>query len=202
MNQLESAHRSVRRFFAEALAAAGEGGAPYKVRLEDEQVKDADRPQAVVLPIADADLASPPRVSVPQGDYQLRQSFAATAYPEVDGSSRATRMRANEIADLLMTCVLCGMVDDDGESVAYPGSIALFDYTGVPVEGAGRSDALTVEQVGVMDVLACTGRPIPDPVDDRRWTAIVTLRLSWWAAGRVAPEAPLVDRLIPSSVEM
>jgi hypothetical protein len=42
---------------------------------------------------------------------------------------------------------------------------------------------------------------VQDPIDPLRFTVPVDLRLTWWAAGRVPPDAPIVQR-IPGTAHM
>jgi hypothetical protein len=173
--------RSIRRWLWMAL-----GDAAWTLRDSRFEVPDDQRPagyvdqaSAVSMPFA--------RSSVPQGDVQMRTTFSLQLYPSVEGSAEDCDARARRLADELGRCVVMGVVVPGPSPVVLGGplSLPLWDFEGVSL------DELPVgPPVGVADVDSVGARAIPDPLDDRRWTVAVDLRVSWWTGGRSRLSVP------------
>lgn len=180
-------HRSLRRYAAQALDG-------WTVRTQRSEVKDTERPLAVVEP------ASPitttfARATVPQGDVSKVQAFSVMAYPALGDTPNESRLAASQVQQLLDAIITRGMVDDDGASIAPPLRIPIYDYDGVPVVGAGRAGP--VAPYGWAWVEDHSANIVQDPLDHLRFTVPLDVRLSWAEAGRRVPDAPIVARVIP-----
>lgn len=186
-------HRSVRRYIATAL------GNTWRIRGEREVIKDDERPAAVVefsTPVGQGP-GHRDRRTIPQGDVSRAATFAVTAYPALFDTAREGRHEADRIADLLDQTIGQGLVDDDsGElvNIGHPLAVPVYDYAGVPLTGAGRGGP--ADPYGWAMVETHSVHPIQDPLDEKRWTVAMSLRLSWWRAGREAMPAERWQRIM------
>lgn len=194
---IDDIERSLKRWAAAVTGQLDEGGREWRIGTQETQIADKDRPY---LLIDATDEAAPDfiRGSIPQGDIQMRQPFALTAYPSTQGTAAETKRRAREVADLLMRAITIGLVaeDDAGLLVTWPLALPVFDYATVPIRGSGAERAGPAEPYAQAEVDSPAARAIPDALDEHRWTVPLTFRLTWWQPGRVRPNAPplpLVD---------
>lgn len=177
--RLQDAQRSFRRWLWLAL-----GDDAWTLRDARFEVPDDQRPAGYI------DVATPTstpfaRATIPQGDVQKRVTLAATLYPVTTGTAEETGERASQLADELDACITHGVVvaavgATPEQVLGYPLSLPLWDFAGVSLDELPAG-----EPVAFADVDSVTARPIPDPLDDHRWTVVLELRLSWWAGGRV-----------------
>lgn len=182
----EDVHRSLRRWCTLALDDVTDPGAEWVVELVRREVADQERPVAVV---ENAGPMIPKRAQrqsigrlVGHGgmDRDLVQPWTLTAYPITEGSARDCALRAERIAAKLFDAVSLGMTVDGA-----PLRIALYEY-----EGLGFTEADPEDPYDYLWVDDFSGRAIPDSFDDRRFTVVLTLRLSWRAPGRAMPPTP------------
>jgi hypothetical protein len=169
--------RSARRWLALALADDAWS-------LEDERIEVADDQRPVGIVEATTGLAVAfARSSVPQGDVQKRVTVTMTLYPETTGTGQECGRRARALVDAITDAWTIGLVIPPVGAVVevplYPAALPLWDFGAladdVTVQGAPLSyamaDSVTIRDVG-------------DPLDDRRWTVVCELRLTWWSGGR------------------
>lgn len=187
IDDVTSVPRSLKRWAAAVLPA------DYTVTLEETPpaVPDEDRPLANVLPTSEVTTLFARR-SIPQGDVQRQQSFALTVYPAVKAGAnlltvKETGAEARRLTALLEDAVVIGTTEGEA-GFSYPMTVPLWDYTGVPETGPDRAGPL--QPASAAEVADHTVRPLADPDDPRRRTVVLSLRLTWWAAGR--------DRLLPA----
>lgn len=171
--------RSSRRWLSFALHGTGDWS------LEDERIEVADdeRPVGIVevtTPVS-IDFA---RVSVPQGDVRKRATITCTLYPEATGTAQECGRRARELVDALTDAWAFGLILPPvvpwAEVPLYPAAMPVWDFDGV-------ADVATVEGPPLTYAIAGdtpTVRDIADPLDDRRWTVVFEVRLTWWSGGR------------------
>lgn len=171
--------------------------------LEDERIEVADdqRPVAVVemtTPVA----TTFARLSVPQGDVSQRATLTASLYPLTTGTAQVCGRRARDLVDALHAAWTFGLIlPGVPELPLYPSALPLWDF-------AGLADTETVEGPPLAYATAdsVTIRDIPDPLDDRRWTVVFELRLSWLTGGRsrwgteVEPIAVDVPAGVPETI--
>lgn len=185
MYDADSIARSVRRYVAEML------GAPWALSLERAEVRDDARPAGVVE-IGQTRLRSG-RVSIPQGSVVRFAPVTVTLYPalaEPRSAGRAARQLASRLSDLIG--VGAEWYDAvTGRPLAGPDRIPLYDYDDVALDGTEEErsgPALPHDWLWAEDYGA---EPVQDPIDPRRWSVVMDLRVSWEQPGRVTPEAPL-----------
>lgn len=191
--------RSLRRWLVFAL-----DDDTWVLRDERAEIADDERPAGYVEASAPMSLGFA-RASIPQGAVQRRVTMTATMYPATTGTADECGVRARELADVLDRGVQVGLAVPQGTLLpgpgllpspdllpgstqwlaTYPLSIPLWDFAGVAPDEPGPQ-----APVAAAEVESLTSRAIPDPLDDRRWTVVLELRLSWWAAGR--------SRLLPT----
>lgn len=200
--------RSLRRWLSLAL-----DDDEWTLRDERAEIADDARPAGYVE-------ASTPmttgfaRATVPQGDVQRRITMTQTLYPATTGKPEECGRRARDLADLLDRAVQVGLAipagtlepgpglipspalapGEEAWLVTWPLSIPLWDFSAVSDDEPGPPAPRAAAEVE-----SVTSRAIPDPLDDRRWTVVLELRLTWWAPGRDRPlhEAPLVVGDVP-----
>lgn len=197
MPEVENVIRSVQRWAAVTCLCLPDGD-QWTVETSAREVLDSKRPLVLVELGGDVE-ATFVRPTWTSGDRRLQASMLVTAFPTVLEAPRQARAGATTVQSLLRDAVDVGIVTTGPPVVQHGGplSIPLYEYAGVPLEGPGRAgpaspyNHLTIESAPV--------RAIADPEDERRWTVALTLRLSWWAAGRSrqSPLQPPVVRQVP-----
>lgn len=181
----DDVHRSLRRYISQTL-----GSPPWKVRLQRTRVADDQRPVAIV---ESGPVATPQaRAAVNQGDVQKQQTFTVVAYPSIGGDAESSSELARQVVTLLDAGISRGLVTDDVPPVLIgaPFRIPVYDFAGVPITGPGRGGP-TVPYMHANVDLTGNVRPVQDALDELRYTVVMTLRLSWWAGGRIPPTAPI-----------
>lgn len=185
--------RSLRRYLSQTLEA-DEAGKSWRIRLEREQVKDDQRPVAVL----DLGRIAHPfrRAALDQGAVTAAAPVTVTAYPETAGTVRAAGLRARTLQQHLEDVGTFGL--DLGSAPRFPGGpprpragpgrIPVYDFAGVAVEGpaADRRLPAGAEPIGWARVEDSGTDAVQDPEDPRRWSVVWELRLSWERGGRVA----------------
>lgn len=179
MSGFESVHRSVAEWVYAALASD-----EWTLKDERSEVEDEDRPVVIVEPTGEK--ATPfARTSYTQGDVQHRDTWTVTAYPVTDGAPQECTRRARLLAEALDAAVTYGILipADDPEperQLGGPLTLPLWDF-----EGLGLGDPRPDDPAGTVFVESHTARPIADPLDDRRWTVVLEMRVTWWWGGRI-----------------
>lgn len=183
---------SVRRYAALRL------GEQWTLRLERDEVRDDARPAGVLeaAPLTDTDA----RATETQGDTQGRTSLTFTLYPSMEGSARECSRRARRLQQEMHDLVVYGLdlgLDDrePPRPVAGPRRVPLWDYAAVTNEGAGRVPPEFPEGRVAVEDFSVTGTQ--DPLDVRRWTVVLEMRVSWARAGRVV-SGPLATAMLGS----
>jgi hypothetical protein len=194
--RLTDVQRSFRRWLWLALADDS-----WTLRDTRFEVPDDQRPAGYI------DVSTPTttpfaRTGIPQGDVQKRVTLTATLYPTTNGSAEETAERASMLADEMDRCITHGVVVPVNgpvpeQALGYPLALPLWNFAGLSLDQAPAPGAVPLTYA---DVDSVTARPIPDPLDDRRWTVVLELRLSWWTGGRsrwgLDPE-PVADDVPP-----
>lgn len=182
-------HRSVRRYIWQTL-----GGQPWTVRLQRTRVSDDKRPVAFVDPGV---LTTPQaRATINQGDVQKQQPFTVVAYPELGDTAPVSAEIARELASLLDAGITRGLVTDDDPplTIGAPFRIPIYSFTGIAIEGPDREGPSTPYMYANVDS-TFNVRPIQDALDELRYTVVATLRVSWWAGGRIPPVTPIATAM-------
>lgn len=180
----DDVHRSLRRYLDVVL------GDPWDSRTEREVIGDDERPAMVVEAATPSGFAPgnpPARRTIPQGDVAVTQTFTAMAYPAIFDTAREGGAEAKRVAQVLNDAVVFGVVNDDGSPIGHPMAVPVWDYADVPATGPDRAGP--VEPYAWAWVEDHSARPLQDPLDAKRWTVAMDVRLSWQRAGREAPPA-------------
>lgn len=169
---MTSVQRSMLRYLAAALGDEWEvrptGGSP---------ADEFGRPFVRVGP-------STPESSLPLGarHVELRQSFAAVAFPVIAESAEGSALEAARVSRVLLLAFAQG-VDEASFGTrsgrAHPLRVPLFDYSGVPLGVPVPEDRRT----GYARVLE--GPDVDsaaDPADPRAFVVTLDVRLSWTQA--------------------
>lgn len=180
-------HRSARRWTAYLL------GDDWIVRTEQRLASEEDEGRNLAF----VELATSPSTlfarsggpGVPQGDVRRSITVAATLLPAPLETPQESTLQATELAEMLDMAVTAGTVLPDGTSFSNPREIPLWDWTGVPVRGPGRGGPDAA--VSYAEVQDHGARVIPDPQDDRLYSIVLTMRMTWWSGGRSGPGGPL-----------
>lgn len=187
--------RSLRRYVALIL-----GSPPWRVRLQRTRVSDDERPVAVIEesspltePFSRAGHAS-------QGDVQQAQTFALMCYPTFDSTQAVAESaeRARQLKRLVHAGFARGLVTDDAppKNIGMPWRIPVYDFATVPIAGTPQERSGPAEPYMHADVgRGFNTRAIQDPLDEFRWTVVANVPVTWWAAGRIRPDAPLAERV-------
>jgi hypothetical protein len=194
--------RSLQRYYAAMLGdnvADDESKGRWEWRAQREEVADDARPVAVLDMGAERVTAA--RTVVPQGNVTVEMPYTLTLYPPLNTPRVAgsfARKLAGHLTDALVIGIDLGVYVTTAprtRPVAGPMRLPLWDYSATPLTGSGRAGpASPVDHLWVEDV---SSHAIQDPADAQRWTVVSDVRLSWEKPGRVYPDGPLVDRLIP-----
>lgn len=188
--------RSARRWLALALADDAWS-------LEDERIEVADdqRPVGIVETTTPVSVEFA-RVSIPQGDVRKRTTVTVTLYPITSGTAQECGRRARELVDAIEEAWTFGLVVPGAVPGVDPDVFA-WPPSALPLWDAGLlADDAAVVGGPIAFALAdsVTVRDIPDPLDDRRWTVVLELRLTWWSGGRSRKGTavdPTATRVVP-----
>jgi hypothetical protein len=192
--------RSVRRYLAMTL-----DGPPWKLRVERREVKDEDRPVAVVTsgPL----VTTRSRSARFQGNVEEAMPITISLYPEL-GSSTVDGIRAGRLVSSMLKAQVKELLDTGltvttGTGVnrrhwAGPFVLPLWDYEDVDLTGEDKAGPEDPHDVLWVDDKSLNVQAIQDPEDARRWSVIANFRISVERPGRVPDESELmdVDRLV------
>lgn len=181
----DSIARSVRRYVFAVLDEA------WTIDLQRDEVKDDARPAGVVE-MGEARLREG-RSAIPQGNVTRFAPVTVTLYPVVQDPRKAGRA-ARKLSTLMNDLIVFGLDlrnPDTGRLVAGPERIPLYDYDAVDYD----ADPPVIEGPDLPhDVLWAedySSNAIQDPLDPRRWSVVLEMRVSWEQPGRTVPDAPL-----------
>lgn len=211
MSWFESVHRSVAEWVFAAAAyteeelAADPPPTQWTVKDERSEVSDEQRPVVIVEPTGEKSTPFA-RSSYTQGDVQHADTWTVTCYPEATGTPAECTRRARMLAERLEDALVHGLLTP---AVAGPPAVAEEQFGGPLVlplwdfAGLGLEDDRPGAQSGTISVESYTVRPIPDPLDDRRWTVVLEMRLTWWVSGRSRrdSEEPETVATVPGTYE-
>lgn len=185
--------RSARRYLAMLLEEfPGPDDRAWEIRLTRNLVTDQQRPLGVLEQLPHAPGRG--RTSVPQGNVQESMGLVFTGYPALLTGDRAViegDLRAKRLADALDGLIRFGLstvVFETGRRACGPQVLPLWDYAAVPVAGV----AGPAYPHDVMRAETWSTRSIQDPVDEHRFSVVLTLTVTWERPGRIDPPAPLV----------
>jgi hypothetical protein len=195
MYDSDSVARSVRRYVYEMAQD------PWTISLERDEVRDDDRPAGVVE-VGEARLRDG-RVSIPQGNVSRFAPVTVTLYPallEPRKAGRAARQLSSRLDDLI-TFGADWFDEVTGRPLAGPERIPLYDYDEIDLDSTDPADRAGAEKphdwLWAEDY---STNAVQDPIDPRRWSVILEVRVSWEQPGRTIPPAPLAsDGLGPVS---
>jgi hypothetical protein len=198
--------RSIRRYLAMTLGEDGTGDTgPWKIRLERREVKDEDRPVAVIL--AGAINTVRARTSLIQGGVEEAMPITISLYPRVMSGSiedvRNGRLEASKLKSQLNELLNTGLTittEADGRTINWAGPLRLplWDYAGVPIVGDEKGGPADPEAVMWVDSASLSVQGIQDPEDPVRWSVIGNFRISIERPGRTASKDDVrdIDRLV------
>lgn len=198
--------RSIRRYLAMTLGEDGTGDTgAWKIRLERREVKDEDRPVAVI--VAGAMNTTRARTSLIQGPVEEAMPITVSLYPRVMSGSiedvRNGRLEASKLKSQVNELVNTGLTittEVEGRTVNWCGPLRLplWDYAGVALTGEGKDGPEDPHAVMWVDPPSLSVQAIQDPEDPVRWSVIANFRISIERPGRTAAEDELrdIDRLV------
>jgi hypothetical protein len=181
--------RSVRAYAFEML------GAPWTIDLERDDLPDSERPGGLIEGGQSAPRRA--RTSIDQGPYERFMPVTLTLYPSLQQQRLAGRT-ARQLADALGRLVEVGLDTitlASGRPACGPFRIPLWDFAEVPLIGTPEERARPEFPVQVMWVEDSSTRAIQDPLDSKRWSVVLDMRVSWEVAGRTGPIAPTVTSM-------
>lgn len=186
---LDDRRRSLRQYVALGMDGSGD---LYDLRVLREEIADDARPAGLIEPATPVGALGNPRTTVPQGAVQQQQTFAVVLYPRVEDEEdpRVHRLRADLHAQRLYDVISIGLVNDDDTELSRPGMVPLWDHADAATGGPARGN-VPADPYAWMTVEDWTVQPIQDPLDDKRWSIVGSLRCSWWHPGRVAADEPI-----------
>lgn len=173
--------RSLRRYTSLLLQSP-----PWTVRVQRVRVDDDERPVAIVQESGPMTVPHSRAGTLQQGDVQYQQALAIACYPVIGESAAASAEAARQVRTLLVAGFTRGLRTDDDPpvNIGGPWRVPIYDFDGVPIQGAGREGP--VDPYAHMNVDdSFNVRPVQDAVDELRYTVMANLRVSWWAAGRI-----------------
>jgi hypothetical protein len=189
--------RSLRRYLAAALPEE------WTIRLEVREVRDEDRPVAVVELGAISSVRA--REAITQGEVESLAPVTITAYPPLPDEPKAgedpatdplreARQQAATIASGLERLLVYGLTvttePEEGQRVHWAGPfrIPLYDYADVPLSGPEREGPKEPHDVLWVPQESVSVEPIQDTEDRRRWSVAMDFRVSMEAPGRERAE--------------
>lgn len=186
--------RSIRRYLEAPLDD------DWTIRLERREVRDEERPVAVIEATALTPLRA--REAITQGEVESLMPVTVTLYPPLgpepaEGEDppvdpiRWARQAATYLASGLNRWLMYGMKvttgskkDGDLRHWAGPYRIPLYDYVGVPLTGPDRAGPDDPHDVLVVQKESVSIEPIQDTEDLRRWSVVCDFRVTVEAPGR------------------
>lgn len=164
--------RSVKRYVAAAL------GSEWEVRLSREEGA-FDRPFARVWQVAGT------TYPLTGGRWlaDVVQPFVISAYPVMGATPDDALISAQAVEELLYVAFRSGVAD------GRPLRVPLYSYTDVALNGAGNPLPLAFMRVNDLST-----QPFPDPDENRLWTVVCDVRLTWRRLSDARPGTqPLTD---------
>lgn len=170
--------RSLKRYVAIAL------GEDYEVRLSREEGA-FERPFARVWQVVGT---SYPTTS---GKWlaDVVQPFVISAYPVRAETSDQALVAAQAVEESFFNAFRVGV--GDGRPLRVP----LVNYTGVASNRTGVWNPPIYMRVADLST-----QPFPDPADDKLWTVVCDVRLTWRRLAQTIPQRPFL-RAVPVSVQ-
>lgn len=170
---------------------------PWTIRIERREVKDEERPVAVIVDGAAQTLRA--RSSLIQGNVEEGTPITISLYPEVIPAAakadafRERRQEATKLKQQMIELLNTGLTvtseeDDRTRNWAGPLAIPLWDYAGVPLTGkekAGPADPHDVMWVEEGSINVQAQQDIEDP---GRWMVFANFRVTVERPGRVPSE--------------
>lgn len=190
----EDVLRSLRRYAWLMVADLSTLEQRWRVRLQRTRVADEERPVAIIDPGVLTVLWAR-EGTIRQGDVQKGRPFTATFYPEVAMTPARSAQLARLLEARLDAGFTRGLVSNEGPQrhIGGPFRVPVYDFDGVPIDGPERGGPDEPYMHANIVPSSLTIRPIQDPLDERRYTVVLSMRLAWWQAGRWTDHAPVAD---------
>lgn len=187
--------RSLRRYVSLIL-----GSPPWRVRVQRTRVADDERPVAIIEESSPLTEPFSRAGHYNQGDVQQAQTFAVVCYPTFNTAAPVAESaeRARQLKRLVHAGFTRGLVTDDvpAKNIGMPWRVPVYDFATVPIAGSPADRSGPADPYMHADLArGFNTRAIQDPLDEFRWTVVANVPLSWWAAGRIPPPAPLTERV-------
>lgn len=172
--------RSIRKYLSMTL-----DGPPWTIRVERREVRDDERPVAVID--VGPQLVTRARESVPQGEWEWVAPVTVTCYPKPGKDQRQNAYDARALRTQLFRLITNGLnvTGADGKRWSGPFRIPLWDYVDVPLSGAEKGTDEDPHDVAWVERESLTAEVIPDDDDPDRWTVVLEFRASVEAPGAV-----------------
>lgn len=195
--------RSIRRYLGLTL------GDPWTLRIERRQVRDEERPVALVELGPESTLRA--REALVQGEVEVGYPVTISAYPALPDRAedadpppdplREAEAAAEALKTRLSRWVSIGMtVKEGGQHWAGPFRLPLWDYAGVPLTGEKREGPKVPHDVLFVPRESLSVEAIQDAEDLRRWSVVADLRVTMEMPGREDQEGYVAERLEGSYV--
>lgn len=193
----DDVRRSIRRYLSYTFDSP-----PWRIRVERREVTNDARP-ILVVQLGDASDTFA-REALEQGDVTELFPVTVYAYPEKATNERVGQRDGELIRAQLHDLMRFGLpttfphgdppadvsltLDDaDGRPACGPYRIPLYNYSGVPIEGARVQPAFPHAVIKVQRESVSAGRPIQDPDDPRQLTVALEFRAQLERPGRALP---------------
>lgn len=191
----------IARSIARYLSLMWDKDSGWEIRTAREVVADDQRPVAVILLGAKTTLSA--RTSRNQGNVLEAVPVTLYAYPPVGETELAARGAGDAIADELNDMIVFGLSPDADEekddpawpTMAGPFHLPLWDYAGVPLEGAGRAGPEEPHATLEVEQDSLNVQNLEDPQDGKRRTIVCEFRVRIDRPGRTVPEGPPVGSM-------
>lgn len=187
--------RSCRRYVWQIM-----GGQPWTVRVGRVRAGDDARPVAVVEASSPLTTMFSRAGTVSQGDVRKARTLTVVCYPVLGETAQDSAMVAEQCAALLNDGFERGLVTDDvpPKFIGAPWRLPLYDFAGVPVTGPERGGPVEPYSYANVTDTGFNVRPLQDAMDELRYTVVATVPLTWWRAGRIGRQGPLITDIPPT----